>query len=127
MSESLMNCLICEFPIRQMPWTDYSGEVFCPQCGCAYQRQWGTDERPTPYCNSEPTLPLVREYYAATGASAGQGTYISSGQAGIRYPLEERRRYNAWIEENLAGLVERYPDVPWTEETRQRALAPTKP
>ncbi len=118
---ALTNCLICDFPIAHMQWTDFSGEVFCPQCGCAYQRQWGQDDRATPYCKSEPILPLVREYYETTGKSAGQGMFVSSGQEGIRYPLEQRMRFNAWVDENLSGLIERYPEIPWTTETRQRA------
>ena len=106
-------CLVCAYPISQMQWTDLSGQVFCPNCGTAYQRQWGKEGRETPYCSYEPILPLIHQYYTETGRSAGQGVFLSAGQAGYRYPLEDRTAFDAWIDANLASLMEAYPEVPW--------------
>ena len=92
----LEKCLVCDEPNPSFEWNDMHGEGSCFRCGTPYMI-FRHDEAglrlggaPTSVYD-ESLLPILREYFLATGQHSGLGTFLGSP----RYP-DRRRTHFEW-------------------------------
>jgi hypothetical protein len=116
------NCLVCDDRLAIL-WTDYHGQGRCVTCGTTYQvlgshledsylQKIGLakDQVAKQYCDCFYVVPLLREYWQATGRKIPFGSYLGENPI----PESDYKAFSQYLKTHAERLRDEYPeDFAW--------------